>query len=149
MKLLTVALTICGIAYSQAKAGPHIFPAPGTHEPIVKMSVEDVKIAIVNGMLRSGNPKGSIQLHRWGDGASVNIMKAIATRPALSEIEELTVLEMVRISFERPEHIWNDFDRTPKAALFLLTSLDGSTQDPGIKQKIAETKQFVLAAVPR
>lgn len=111
------------------------------------VSREEFKLTTIRNIMNSPHPlqRGHVQLHRMGDDAAVAIMKVLAKRDrVLSRNDFLTILDMVRIAFEQPACIVILADRTPQATLFLLSSLDQSTDDKDLKEKILATKkQFV------
>ena len=102
-------------------------------------------------MLQSNpNPTtGSPQLHRMGDEVAVNIMKVLGEGIPLSDTNELTIWDMIHTTFEFPEAIMVPFDRHPDATSFLLRWMDSSTQDQDLKERTAQTRQYVQAAADK
>lgn len=120
---------------------PHVFSGP-----------EEFHVAMVRRKMLQSNPNpttGSPQLHRMGDEAAVNIMKVLGEGVPLSGTNELTILDMIHTAFEFPEAIMVPFDQHPDATFFLLRWMDSSTQDQDLKERIAQTKQYVQAAADK
>jgi hypothetical protein len=112
-----------------------------------KRSAQEFRLVVIQRLMERPSPLtvGDAQLHRLGDQAAVDIMKVLGEN-ALGEAQTPTVLDMLHKAFERPAAIVNHSDRAPKAASFLLRVLDAEAQDQIVKQRIAETREFVADA---
>ena len=81
-------------------------------------------------------------LRRMGDGAAKSIFRVIGTNPP-DATEISNALFIVRQAFSRPSVIYRNWNREPRATLFLLKYLDSCTSDEEIKTKISDVRKFV------
>lgn len=117
---------------------PHVFAGP-----------EEFRLEIVRRLMLGPTSRpttGSVQLHRMGDEAAVDIVKILGGGTSLSAAGALTVLDIVHTAFEHPLSIASPSDQHPNATLFLLHWMDTSTQDRELKGHIGEAIQCVQEA---
>jgi hypothetical protein len=79
-----------------------------------------------------------------GDFAGMALVKLVGTKP-LTTTEIQTLLDIVHRAFELPQAIVRASNRDPGATLFLLSYLELTTQDEGIKSSIANEREYVTA----
>ncbi len=143
---------LCNLLYGQQTGRVQVqWGAEKTPRSRAKMSADEFRLMTLKHILESGSSPltvGNAQLHRAGDQAAVDLIKIIGVRKPLNETETLTLIEMLRKAFERPAAILAGSDRTPKATLFLLQSLE-STIDPNVRQRIVEARQAILDSVDK
>jgi hypothetical protein len=114
-----------------------------------KYSAEESRVLLIKRLMEqpSPSPAGSIQLHRLGDQAAVDIMKILGGK-SVSDAQIPTILDMLRKAYELPKAILIAADRQPKASLFLLSALEDHTEDSSLKQRISEMKQDLQTVTP-
>jgi hypothetical protein len=117
---------------------------------ISKMSPEQYHAEILQDLITSrGKEMGAVHISLQssrgglGDEAADLIMNLIGVN-ALNEDETRNVLSIVRAVFEKPERIPQSA-KDPSRTLLLLRNLADSTDQPSLKQQIAETMAYVQA----
>lgn len=149
---LTVGFAMASAIYGQQTAAnirggagvQHVVKPPSDHKP---MNPADLSLFYVERVLHSKDPThriGSTQLHRMGDFAGMALVKLVGTKP-LTTTEIQTLLDIVHRAFELPQAIVRASNRDPGATLFLLSYLELTTQDEGIKSSIANEREYVTA----
>lgn len=78
-----------------------------------------------------------------GDSAAVTVIKILGGRN-LTPTQVERILLVLNISFADLRSVEHEVDRQPRAALFLLKSLDASVRDSALKKKIDDTRRFVI-----
>jgi len=82
------------------------------------------------------------ELERLGDASAVALTKIIGGKP-LDEREVEAVLLILTLSYSDPHIVEIASDREPRTTLFLLHSLDLSTADPKLREKINAARSYV------
>jgi hypothetical protein len=139
-----------GIAYCQSGKAQTTNPSLGLTGPSAgPVTPEEYRLQTVKWLLTLPSPlkNGMVQLHRMGDEASADLLRILASRPPLTDAEERTALDIIRISFEHPHSILKPENRQPNAVLTLLQQLDAGTQNFTLKLLIADTKQAIFNAL--
>jgi hypothetical protein len=77
-----------------------------------------------------------------GDASAVALTKITGGR-VLEERDIEPMLLIVTLSYSAPRIVKIDSDREPRTTLFLLRSLDLSTTDPKLREKINATRNYV------
>lgn len=80
---------------------------------------------------------------QFGDTAGALIAKIVGVN-ALSDDETRNVLSIIHAAFEKPDRI-PEQAKDPSATLHLLQNLADSSQQPSLKQQIADTIAYVKA----
>ena len=96
-------------------------------------------------VVSSGGYSGTTdkQLSKMGDAAAVVVTKVLGeSNLGPQDIEN--ILLVIHLSFAVPLQVETPVDRKPRTTLFLLQSLNFLAKDPGLKQRIAQERQFVL-----
>src|SRR6266852_8265875 len=108
MKLRNLAvafLIVSGVTYAQKKSvsGTEALHALGG-QFVPPTTPQEHRVLLVKWLMSFSSPleNGIVQLHRMGDEAAANAAKIMSSRPPLTEAEQLTLLDIVRISFEHP-----------------------------------------------
>lgn len=100
---------------------------------------------IARSIISSGGYNGVQEkaLSKLGDAAAVAITKVLAeTDPSSSNID--SALSVIHLAFAAPQLIEGPSDRQPTTTLFVLKYLALATTDVRVKQRLAETRQYVL-----
>lgn len=99
---------------------------------------------IIQRIMDSGGSEGHDQkiIGGMGDAAAVIITKILAGRSIRSNDID-NVLLVLNSSFADPRFVTSTSDREPRTAFFVLRCLDLSTNDPKLKQRIAETRERI------
>lgn len=84
------------------------------------------------------------QLSRMGDAAAVATIKFLAGK-ALTAVEIDRILIIIRMAFSAPQIVDNESDREPRAALFILQSLEYQTFSARQKEAVSELKAKLIA----
>ena len=100
---------------------------------------------MIANMIRTGGYPGSIAkaLDRMGDAAAVTVTRILGGTANLPVDQVDTVLAVIHLAFAAPQLVDEVSDREPRTALFLLRYLDLSTNDAGLKGRIAAEAQYV------
>ena len=92
---------------------------------------------------KEGYSSSDVKELGWlGDASAVALTKIIGGR-ALEERDIEPVLLILMLSYSAPRVVKIDSDREPRTTLFLLQSLDLSTTDPKLREKINTTRSYV------
>jgi hypothetical protein len=83
-------------------------------------------------------------LHWLGDEASVDILQIENNRPPKTVADQMKILDMIHMSFERPQFILDSANRTPNAALTLLSAIEAAAADAAVKSRVSAARSFVL-----
>lgn len=96
----------------------------------------------ISAFLRTGVYDGHMRkmLMLLGDQGAVAIARVISADP-LSDLHLDSILLLLRDSFSDVSLIQEPSNREPRVALLVLRYLECSTQDPGLKRKIEETRK--------
>lgn len=107
---------------------------------------EDYHLECVRWYMTFTSPlkNGTVQLHRMGGEASEHVTKLMSERGSLTEAETRTVLDIIQISFERPDMILKPENRKPATALVLLQRLASTTENFNLKLRIADVQQTAV-----
>lgn len=99
---------------------------------------------VIRRMIDSGFFEGHDEkvIGRLGDAGAVLVTKILADRNLTSNVID-NALTVIGESFADPSFVSTAADREPRAALFVFKCLDSSTNDPALKKRIAETKEYV------
>jgi hypothetical protein len=77
-----------------------------------------------------------------GDAGAVLVTKILADKNLTSNTIDNTLM-VIRELFADPTFVNIMADREPRTALFVFKCLDSSTNDPALKKRIADTKEYV------
>jgi hypothetical protein len=77
-----------------------------------------------------------------GDASAVALTKVVGGR-ALEERDIEPLLLVITLSYNAPGIVKIDSDREPRTTLFILQSLELSTSNPRLKEKIKTTRGYV------
>jgi hypothetical protein len=113
----------------------------------VSSSAQDLSAAqVVQRIMDNGGLDGHYNkiIGEMGDAAAVIVTKIVAGRNVGSTDIDNALL-VLDLAFADPSLVTSSSDREPRTALFVLKSLDSSTTDTQLKQRIAETRNRVTA----
>ena len=105
---------------------------------------EEFHHQVIDHILNSPEPIGSVQLGRMGDRAAVYINELLQGRPPLSPSQQYRVVDMLHRAFELPAAI-SQPGRQTTATISLLESIRAQTLDFGLKLRISDANDFVSA----
>jgi hypothetical protein len=108
-------------------------------EPLDAESAVRQILTHANGGYNSTDEK---ELGWLGDASAVALTKIIGGK-AIEEGDIGPMLLVVTLSYSAPRIVKIESDREPRATLFLLHSLDLSTTDTRLKEKIYATRRYV------
>ena len=100
---------------------------------------------IVRGIVIGGSFEGKMarRISPLGDAAAVMVIKILGEKDP-SAAQGQAVLLVLRISFADTGLIRNESDRDPRAALFLLKSMESAARSSKLHGEISETRKFLL-----
>lgn len=105
---------------------------------------------IIGRVIETGTSEGQVdkQLSRMGDATAVIVTRLFGDKfvgqRGLSERDITNVLIVLHVAFAAPAIVANVPDREPRTTVFVLQCLALLTNDSGLRNSIAETKQYVL-----
>jgi hypothetical protein len=108
-------------------------------EPLDAESAVRQALAHANEGFTSTDAK---ELGWLGDASAVALTKITGGR-LLEERDIEPMLLIVTLSYSAPRIVKVDSDREPRTTLFLLRSLDLSTTDPRLREKISTARMYV------
>ncbi len=147
MKTLYNAAFVSLLLLPAASQGQSIYYSGDRPPARVKpMTSEQYQLVIIEHIMSSPTPIGSVQLARMGDSAAVYVNQVLQNRPSLTPREQSIVVDMLHRAFETPAAI-SPQGRGTAATIALLEKIAGSTQDFSLRLRIADTKDFVSAAL--
>jgi hypothetical protein len=99
---------------------------------------------VIRRMIDSGGFEGHDQkvIGPMGEAAAVLVTKILAGRNLSSKDIDMALL-VLEGSFADPSFVKLEADREPKTALFVLKCFDSSTNDPALKKRIAEAREYM------
>jgi hypothetical protein len=99
---------------------------------------------IVRRIIDTGISDGHDQkvIGPMGDAAAVLVTKILAGRNLSSKDIDMALL-VLEGSFADPSFVRIEADRQPMTALFVLKCFDSSTNDPALKKRIAEAREYM------
>ena len=127
---VTLALWCTCFALSQV--------APGQTSNLTLEQI--VGTMVFRGIWEGGGEK---ELQRGGDAAAVALTKVVC-ETNLDQTQMDIVLEILKSSFSKLSWVEAVPDRKPRTTLFVLRYSECSTQDPRLKEKIADTRRHIL-----
>ena len=99
---------------------------------------------VIRRMIDSGGYEGHDDkvIGPMGDAAAVLVTKILAGRAPTSRDIDMSLL-VFDSSFADPSFVNIEADREPRTTLFVLKCFDSSTNDPALKKRIEEARQYV------
>ncbi|HLH00260.1 MAG TPA: hypothetical protein VKX49_28395 [Bryobacteraceae bacterium] len=142
---IVYAMMLCGLASAQAPTYLRQ-PFPTDNGPLTG---EEWRLKLVERLMSFPSPvtNGAVQLWGMGDEAAVDVMKVLSTEPSPSSTEMQASLDLIHLAFEHPESIISPVNRKPRAALFVMKHFGAATDDPALKERIAQETARLTAMI--
>lgn len=89
------------------------------------------------------SPIGDMVVSMMGDETAFFLQSIILSRPPLTAVQALTVLDLIHNSFKQPVFIRSQADRKPEKSLALLKMLQATAVEQAVKERIAAETTFL------
>lgn len=99
---------------------------------------------VIQRMFDQGSLEGHDQkvLGTTGDAAAVILTKVIAGKTLTADQIDTSLL-ILNMAFADPQMVQNAPDRDPRTALFVLQAFDHLSAGPALRERIAQTREYV------